>query len=87
MPHQAKRREAKAGDVKKAPLDERLADEARFFKAWFENPMITGAVSPSGRFLARTMARYVDPASDAATGLGKALGGTLVHDEVDIECR
>ena len=30
---------------------------------------------------------YVDPASDAATGLGKALGGTLVHDEVDIECR
>jgi phosphatidylethanolamine/phosphatidyl-N-methylethanolamine N-methyltransferase len=38
-----------------------LADEARFFKAWFENPAITGAVSPSGRFLARMMARYVDP--------------------------
>ena len=40
----------------------RLADEARFFKAWFENPLVTGAVSPSGRFLARMMARYVDPA-------------------------
>ncbi len=47
----------------KTPIDERFADEARFFKAWFENPGITGAVSPSGRFLARMMARYVDPAS------------------------
>lgn len=28
-----------------------------------ENPLGTGAVSPSGRFLARTMARYVDPAA------------------------
>ncbi len=47
----------------KAPLEERFADEARFFKAWVENPKVTGAVSPSGRFLARMMARYVDPAS------------------------
>jgi RimJ/RimL family protein N-acetyltransferase len=30
---------------------------------------------------------YVDPASDAAKGLGDALGGALVHDEVDIEWR
>jgi len=42
-------------------LEERLADEARFIKSWFENPSLAGAVSPSGRFLARTMARYVDP--------------------------
>ena len=42
------------------PLEERLADEARFFKTWIDNPLGTGAVSPSGRFLARTMARYVD---------------------------
>ena len=47
----------------KATLEERFADEARFFKAWVENPKVTGAVSPSGRFLARMMARYVDPAS------------------------
>jgi phosphatidylethanolamine/phosphatidyl-N-methylethanolamine N-methyltransferase len=47
----------------KAPLEERIADEARFFRAWVENPRVTGAVSPSGRFLARMMARYVDPAS------------------------
>lgn len=61
---QAKRRETTGPAELKAPLDERIADEARFFKAWFENPGITGAVSPSGRFLARMMARYVDPATD-----------------------
>jgi phosphatidylethanolamine/phosphatidyl-N-methylethanolamine N-methyltransferase len=60
---QAKRREAPAGDGTKTPLDERIADEARFFKAWFENPAVTGAVSPSGRFLARAMAKFVDPDS------------------------
>ncbi len=42
-------------------LEERLVDEARFIKSWFGNPSLAGAVSPSGRFLARTMARYVDP--------------------------
>ena len=41
-----------------------LADEARFIKAWFENPSITGAVSPSGKALARQMAQQVDPASN-----------------------
>jgi phosphatidylethanolamine/phosphatidyl-N-methylethanolamine N-methyltransferase len=45
-------------------LDERLADEARFFKRWLDNPKATGAVSPSGRFLARAMASYVDPKSE-----------------------
>jgi phosphatidylethanolamine/phosphatidyl-N-methylethanolamine N-methyltransferase len=45
------------------PLDERLADEARFFRRWLDNPRATGAVSPSGRFLARAMAGYVDPAA------------------------
>jgi phosphatidylethanolamine/phosphatidyl-N-methylethanolamine N-methyltransferase len=37
-----------------------LADEARFFKAWVENPVATGAVSPSGKALARAMAQPVD---------------------------
>jgi phosphatidylethanolamine/phosphatidyl-N-methylethanolamine N-methyltransferase len=46
----------------KGTLQERFSDEARFIKAWLENPGSTGAVSPSGKFLARTMARYVDPA-------------------------
>jgi phosphatidylethanolamine/phosphatidyl-N-methylethanolamine N-methyltransferase len=45
-------------------LEERFADEARFFKSWLDRPLLTGAVSPSGRFLARMMARYVDPLSE-----------------------
>jgi phosphatidylethanolamine/phosphatidyl-N-methylethanolamine N-methyltransferase len=44
-----------------APIEDRLADEARFFRSWLDNPAIAGAVSPSGRSLARMMARYVDP--------------------------
>lgn len=47
--------------AKPSSLQGALADEARFIRAWFDNPLTTGAVSPSGRFLARTMARYVDP--------------------------
>ena len=42
-------------------LEDRLADEARFIKTWIDNPILTGAVSPSGRFLSRMMARAVDP--------------------------
>jgi phosphatidylethanolamine/phosphatidyl-N-methylethanolamine N-methyltransferase len=41
-----------------------LADEARFIRAWLDNPLTTGAVSPSGRFLAAAMARHIDPAVD-----------------------
>ncbi|MCK0196909.1 phospholipid methyltransferase [Ancylobacter sp. 6x-1] len=36
-------------------------DEIRFLQSWFQNPLRTGAVSPSGRALARKMASYVDP--------------------------
>ncbi|QIB33830.1 class I SAM-dependent methyltransferase [Ancylobacter pratisalsi] len=39
-------------------------DEVRFLQSWLQNPLRTGAVSPSGRALARTMASYVDPKSD-----------------------
>lgn len=39
-----------------------FADEARFLKSWLDKPLVTGAVSPSGKALARMMARYVDPA-------------------------
>lgn len=35
-------------------------EETRFFRALIENPLATGAVSPSGKALARTMASYVD---------------------------
>lgn len=39
-------------------------DEVRFLGSWLQDPLRTGAVSPSGRALARTMAGYVDPAHD-----------------------
>ena len=39
----------------------RLDDEMRFIRSWLEKPLTIGAVTPSGRMLARTMARYVDP--------------------------
>jgi phosphatidylethanolamine/phosphatidyl-N-methylethanolamine N-methyltransferase len=41
----------------------RLDDEVRFIRSWIERPLSTGAVTPSGKMLARTMARYVDPRS------------------------
>src|SRR5271168_3824820 len=42
----------------------RLDDEVRFIRSWIERPLTVGAVTPSGKILARTMARYVDPDSD-----------------------
>jgi phosphatidylethanolamine/phosphatidyl-N-methylethanolamine N-methyltransferase len=42
----------------------RLDDEVRFIRSWIERPLSIGAVTPSGKPLARTMARYVDPASN-----------------------
>ena len=41
----------------------RLDDEVHFIRSWLEKPLAIGAVTPSSRALARTMARYVDPAS------------------------
>ena len=46
---------------KTPPNLDRFEDEARFLRSWFERPLVTGAVTPSGRMLARTMASYVDP--------------------------
>ncbi len=40
-----------------------LDDEVRFIRSWIERPLTIGAVTPSGKMLARTMARYVDPNS------------------------
>ena len=42
----------------------RIDDEVRFIRSWIERPLTIGAVTPSGKILARTMARYVDPDSD-----------------------
>ena len=39
----------------------RIDDEFRFFRSWIEKPLAMGAVTPSSRALARTMAANVDP--------------------------
>jgi phosphatidylethanolamine/phosphatidyl-N-methylethanolamine N-methyltransferase len=52
-------------------FEDRLIDEARFIRSWFDSPLKAGAVSPSGRFLARAMAKCVDP---KAPGLIVELG-------------
>jgi phosphatidylethanolamine/phosphatidyl-N-methylethanolamine N-methyltransferase len=50
-----------------APLAPRLKkkpdfrDEARFIKNWIDKPLIIGAVSPSGKALAKMMAAPIDP--------------------------
>src|SRR4030095_4839542 len=45
----------------KRPL--RFDDEVHFLRSWIEKPLTTGAVMPSSKVLARTMAAYVDPRS------------------------
>jgi phosphatidylethanolamine/phosphatidyl-N-methylethanolamine N-methyltransferase len=53
----------------------RLDDEVRFIRSWIERPLSIGAVTPSGKVLARTMARYVDPnSSGPVVELGPGTG-------------
>jgi phosphatidylethanolamine/phosphatidyl-N-methylethanolamine N-methyltransferase len=61
----ATKRQAQLADPRRKPLiDVHLGDEARFIRSWLENPMRAGAITPSGRFLARAMASCVDPAGE-----------------------
>lgn len=64
-----------------------LVDEVRFLRSWIEKPLHMGAVMPSGKLLARTMARYVDIQSDGPVielgpGTG-AITNALVEHGVD----
>jgi phosphatidylethanolamine/phosphatidyl-N-methylethanolamine N-methyltransferase len=69
----------------KKPL--RLDDEVRFLRSWIEKPLHMGAVMPSGRLLARTMAQYVDVGStDPVVELGPGTGAitnALIEHGVD----
>jgi phosphatidylethanolamine/phosphatidyl-N-methylethanolamine N-methyltransferase len=65
----------------------RLDDEVRFLRSWIEKPLHMGAVMPSGRLLARTMAQYVDadaegPVVELGPGTG-AITSALVEHGVD----
>jgi phosphatidylethanolamine/phosphatidyl-N-methylethanolamine N-methyltransferase len=69
----------------KKPL--RLDDEVRFLRSWIEKPLHMGAVMPSGRVLARTMAQYVnidstDPVVELGPGTG-AITNALIEHGVD----
>jgi phosphatidylethanolamine/phosphatidyl-N-methylethanolamine N-methyltransferase len=69
----------------KKPL--RLDDEVRFLRSWIEKPLHMGAVMPSGRVLARTMASYVDikstgPVVELGPGTG-AITSALIEHGVD----
>lgn len=55
----------------KKPPKLRLDDEVRFIATWLQNPLKIGAVSPSGRLLARAVAAEVDP---SAPGMVVELG-------------
>ena len=62
----------------------RLDDEVRFLRSWIEKPLHVGAVMPSGRPLARTMAQYVDaqsegPVVELGPGTGAITSALLEH--------
>jgi phosphatidylethanolamine/phosphatidyl-N-methylethanolamine N-methyltransferase len=70
--------------LKKPP---RLDDEVRFLRSWIEKPLHMGAVMPSGKVLARTMAQYVDihsiaPVVELGPGTG-AITEALIEHGVD----
>jgi phosphatidylethanolamine/phosphatidyl-N-methylethanolamine N-methyltransferase len=65
----------------------RLDDEVRFLRSWIEKPLHMGAVMPSSKLLARTMAEYVDvqaegPVVELGPGTG-AITNALIEHGVD----
>jgi phosphatidylethanolamine/phosphatidyl-N-methylethanolamine N-methyltransferase len=67
--------------LKKPP---RLDDEVRFLRSWIEKPLHMGAVMPSGKVLARTMAQYVDidsegPVVELGPGIGAITSALIEH--------
>ena len=61
-----------------------LPDGARFLKSWAARPLQIGAVQPSGKALARTMASYVDasakgPVIEIGPGTGPVTAALLRH--------
>jgi phosphatidylethanolamine/phosphatidyl-N-methylethanolamine N-methyltransferase len=67
----------------------RLDDEVHFLRSWMEKPLATGAVTPSGKPLARAMASFVDPDLDGKViELGPGTGAVtaaLVEQGIDPE--
>jgi phosphatidylethanolamine/phosphatidyl-N-methylethanolamine N-methyltransferase len=62
----------------------RLDDEVHFIRSWLDQPLAIGAVTPSGRFLARAMARNVDldipgPVIELGPGTGPITEALVDH--------
>jgi len=62
----------------------RIDDEVRFIRSWIEKPLSIGAVTPSGKVLARTMAGYVDtdqpgPIVELGPGTGPVTEALVNH--------
>ena len=62
----------------------RLDDEMQFIRSWIEKPLSTGAVMPSSKVLARTMASYVDsksagPVIELGPGTGPVTEALVQH--------
>ncbi len=61
-----------------------MADGLRFFRTWLQKPILTGAISPSGKALARAMARPVEANSDwpvleLGPGTGPVTAALIAH--------
>lgn len=62
----------------------RIDDEVRFIRSWIEKPLEMGAVTPSGKVLARKMASYVDanstgPIIELGPGTGAVTEALVAH--------
>ena len=62
----------------------RIDDEVQFLRSWIEKPLSTGAVTPSGKLLARAMARLVDtkvdgPVVELGPGTGPVTEALVEH--------
>jgi phosphatidylethanolamine/phosphatidyl-N-methylethanolamine N-methyltransferase len=62
----------------------RIDDEVQFLRSWIEKPLSTGAVVPSGKLLARAMARLVDtkvegPIVELGPGTGPVTEALVEH--------
>jgi phosphatidylethanolamine/phosphatidyl-N-methylethanolamine N-methyltransferase len=68
-------------------IAKRLDDEVQFIRSWMEKPLTTGAVMPSGKPLARAMAKWIDPEKEGVViELGPGTGAVtaaLVKQGVD----
>jgi phosphatidylethanolamine/phosphatidyl-N-methylethanolamine N-methyltransferase len=62
--HSQRRNGRKSPHAVAARIEARLQDEARFLRTWLDKPLVTGAVTPSGKALARRMASYIDPSRE-----------------------